>query len=98
VADVDDAAVTRVVHDFGVEAVAVDRAHTVPCDIYSPCALGGTLNADTIPALACAAVTWMLLPWMSERWAQMTPEEREKFRQRMWQDFGPFGPPPEPKS
>ena len=27
----------------------------------------------------------------------MTPEERGKFRERMWQDFGPFGPPPEPK-
>src|SRR5439155_5039660 len=50
VADVDDAAVARVVHDFGVEAVAVDQAHAVPCDIYSPCALGGTLNTDTIPA------------------------------------------------
>jgi len=35
---------------------------------------------------------------MSERWDAMTPEEREKFRERMWQDFGPFGPPPEPKS
>jgi len=36
--------------------------------------------------------------WMADRWGAMTPEEREKFRQRMWQDFGPFGPPPEPKS
>jgi hypothetical protein len=36
--------------------------------------------------------------WMAERWAAMTPEEREKFRERMWQDFGPFGPPRESKS
>ena len=37
-------------------------------------------------------------PWMAQRWAAMTPEEREKFRERMRQNFGPFGPPPEPKS
>ena len=36
-------------------------------------------------------------PRMAERWAGMTPAERGKFRERMWQDFGPFGPPPEPK-
>lgn len=34
---------------------------------------------------------------MFERWAQMTPEEREKFRQDM-RGCGPFQPPPaEPK-
>ena len=26
------------------------------CDVYSPCAVGGTLNADTIPRLRCRAV------------------------------------------
>ena len=44
-------------------------------------------------------------PWhwrrrMMERWEQMTPEEREKFRQGLqkgWNPFGPFGPPNEPK-
>src|SRR4051812_7857991 len=56
VADVNSAAVARVVHDFGVEAVPIDRAHAVPCDIFSPCALGGALSAETIPELACAAV------------------------------------------
>ena len=36
---------------------------------------------------------------MFERWAEMTPEEREKFRERMWRDSGPFEPPaPESKS
>jgi len=35
---------------------------------------------------------------MSERWEKMTPEEREKFRERMQNCWGSVGPtPPEPK-
>jgi hypothetical protein len=30
---------------------------------------------------------------MAERWAQMTPEEREEFRQRFRARCGPFEPP-----
>jgi len=56
VADVVPAAVERVVRQFGAEPVAVEKAHAVDCDIYSPCALGGALNASTIPELRCAAV------------------------------------------
>ena len=56
VADVDEGRVAGAVEDFGVEAVAPADAHRVPCDIYSPCALGGSLNASTIPELGCAAV------------------------------------------
>src|SRR6185437_11268379 len=26
------------------------------CDVYSPCAVGGTLNAESIPALRCKIV------------------------------------------
>ena len=32
---------------------------------------------------------------MTERWQQMTPEEREKLRQSMHGRCGPFGPPAE---
>jgi hypothetical protein len=35
---------------------------------------------------------------MMRRWAQMTPEEREKFRQSMRAGCGPFGAPAEPKA
>jgi hypothetical protein len=36
---------------------------------------------------------------MFERWEQMTPEEREKFRERMRSRCGPFSPPAaEPKA
>jgi len=56
IADVDDRAIERVARDFGVEVAPVDKAHAVDCDIFSPCALGATLNATTIPELRCAAV------------------------------------------
>ena len=56
VADVTPAAVDWAVAEVGAEAVAVEKIHAVECDIYSPCALGGSLSGDTIPELRCAAV------------------------------------------
>ena len=56
VADVNPAAVDRVVAEHGATAVAVDQVHAVECDIYAPCALGAVLNERTIPELRCAAV------------------------------------------
>jgi leucine dehydrogenase len=56
VADVDPAAVDRACRDLNVDAVPARRAHAAPCDIFSPCALGGVLNGDTIPELDCAAI------------------------------------------
>ncbi len=44
VADVNDAAVARMVTRHGVTAVPVEEAPGVECDLFSPCALGGTLN------------------------------------------------------
>jgi leucine dehydrogenase len=52
VSDVDEgrAAVT------GCETVSPERALETEVDVYSPCAVGGTLNAESIPRLACRAV------------------------------------------
>jgi valine dehydrogenase (NAD+) len=56
ISDVDAAAVARVAGTHPVDVVAWDEAHAAPCDIFSPCALGGALSPLTIPALQCAAV------------------------------------------
>jgi leucine dehydrogenase len=56
VADVDVDSVARVVRDFGVRTVPPERIHAVDCDIFAPCALGGVVNADTIPQLRCRAI------------------------------------------
>jgi leucine dehydrogenase len=56
VADVNDAATAAMVQAHGAEVVAPHRAHAVECDLFAPCALGGALNARTIPELRCAAI------------------------------------------
>jgi valine dehydrogenase (NAD+) len=56
VADVSEEAVATVRSEIGVSVGAPDSLHRVPCDIYSPCALGGALNDRTVPELACQAV------------------------------------------
>ena len=40
----------------GVRVVPPEAALTTECDILSPCAVGGILNATTIPGLRCGAV------------------------------------------
>jgi len=56
VADVDPIAADSVAERLGAASVGAESAHTVPCDIYSPCALGAVLNPTTIPELRCDAV------------------------------------------
>ncbi|HZR94740.1 MAG TPA: Glu/Leu/Phe/Val dehydrogenase dimerization domain-containing protein [Gaiellaceae bacterium] len=52
VADVDEARARAT----GAELVPAADAVTTECDVYAPCAVGGTLNADTIPRLRCRIV------------------------------------------
>ncbi|WP_372636781.1 Glu/Leu/Phe/Val dehydrogenase [Cohnella sp.] len=56
VTDIDKDAVRRAVERFG--AVPVDPAdiYSADCDIYAPCALGATLNDDTIPLLKARVI------------------------------------------
>jgi leucine dehydrogenase len=56
VADVRSEAVAAVAAETGAAVVGPHLAHAVPCDIFSPCALGASLSAVTIPELACTAV------------------------------------------
>jgi glutamate dehydrogenase/leucine dehydrogenase len=40
----------------GATVVAAGEAMTTECDVYAPCAVGGTLNDETIPKLRCRIV------------------------------------------
>ncbi|HEU6452267.1 MAG TPA: Glu/Leu/Phe/Val dehydrogenase, partial [Gemmatimonadaceae bacterium] len=51
VTDIDPERVNRVVNDFGARAVKPGEIYGVQADIFSPCALGGIINDDTIPQL-----------------------------------------------
>ncbi len=41
---------------MGASTVGLEEIYDVPCDVFSPCALGGILNEDTIPRLKCRIV------------------------------------------
>ena len=56
VADVRAEAVAVAVAELGAKVASPEEVHSIECDIFSPCALGGGLNAITIPRLRCAAV------------------------------------------
>jgi glutamate dehydrogenase/leucine dehydrogenase len=52
VSDVDEARAVQT----GATVVATADVIGTECDLYSPCAVGGTLNAETIPQLRCRAI------------------------------------------
>ena len=56
VSDVARGAAEDVARAVDGEVVAADDAIDMPCDVYSPCAVGGTLHADSIPRLRCRIV------------------------------------------
>ena len=41
---------------LGAEVVAPEHVLDTECDVYAPCATGGTLSAETIPRLRCRVV------------------------------------------
>lgn len=56
VTDIYDKNVNRVVNDFNAVAVKPDEIYKQNVDIYAPCALGATLNDETIPQLNCSII------------------------------------------
>ena len=71
VADVNEKAAAEAVARFGAVAVAPDACIAADADIFSPCALGGSINKDTIGLLkakviAGAANNQLLTPDMDQ--------------------------------
>jgi leucine dehydrogenase len=56
VTDIDKAKVDAVVRDFGAASIDPNDIYGVDCDIYAPCALGATVNDETIPQLKCKII------------------------------------------
>lgn len=55
-ADVNAEHLAHCVKDLGVNTIAPEAVYSAECDVFSPCALGGVLNASTIPQLKAAIV------------------------------------------
>ena len=51
VTDINQDAVQRAVSQFGATAVGLNDIYAVEADIYAPCALGATINDDTVAQL-----------------------------------------------
>ena len=51
VTDIDADRVQRIIEEFGAEPVEPDAIYSVEADVYAPCALGATINDETIPQL-----------------------------------------------
>jgi len=56
VTDIDPERVAEAQRATGAGPVAMDEALSTPCDVLSPCAVGGLLTAQTIPQLRCRVV------------------------------------------
>jgi len=56
VTDIHEENTKRVVDEFGANVIHLDDIYEADIDIYAPCALGATLNDDTIPKLKCSIV------------------------------------------
>ena len=60
----------------GIPFVPAEQVYDTPCDLFSPCALGGILNQDTIPRLRCRAVVGSANNQLKE------PEDAERLQAR----------------
>ncbi|RMH45718.1 MAG: Glu/Leu/Phe/Val dehydrogenase [Gammaproteobacteria bacterium] len=56
VCDINKESVDRVVNEFGATPVDVNDIYAQDVDVYAPCALGATINDDTIPRLKASIV------------------------------------------
>lgn len=62
--------------ELGLPFVKPEAVYSEPCDVFSPCATGGILNAETIPQLACRIVAGAANNQLGE------PSDAETLQQR----------------
>ena len=56
ITDINNEAIKAAVQKYKVKAVKPEEYYDVPCDILSPCAIGGVLNEQSIKRLKCRIV------------------------------------------
>lgn len=54
--DINEARLQEVADQYGAEIVMGDAIYDVPMDIYAPCALGATVNDNTLSRLSCEII------------------------------------------
>ncbi|CUS48970.1 MAG: leucine dehydrogenase Ldh [Idiomarinaceae bacterium HL-53] len=56
VCDVNQESVDRAVRKLGAKAVSIDEIYDVQADVYAPCALGATVNDDTLKRIKAKVI------------------------------------------
>ncbi len=56
VTDIHEVSVQKMVAQFGAKAVGLEEIYDQEMDIYAPCALGATVNDDTLSRLKCSVI------------------------------------------
>jgi leucine dehydrogenase len=74
--DVEDSAVCQFRDDLGLQCVPPEEVYSEECDIFVSCALGGALNAETIPKLKCRVVAGGASNQLAE------PEDAKRLKDR----------------
>lgn len=54
--DVDEEKVKKAEQDFGIQVAHPDSIYDAACDIFSPCALGATINPQTLPRIKAKVI------------------------------------------
>ncbi len=56
ISDIHEDTISRISKTYGATQIDLNDVYDIEMDIYAPCALGGTLNDDTISRLKCGIV------------------------------------------
>ncbi|GIW71062.1 MAG: leucine dehydrogenase [Planctomycetota bacterium] len=54
--DLDQERAAQVQSELGIELVPPESIFDVPCDVFSPCAMGGVINDDSLERLQCKII------------------------------------------
>lgn len=74
--DLDQAAIRHFRDELRLQFVPAETVYDTPCDIFTPCAIGGILNRNSIPRLKCLAVAGAANNQLAE------PADAERLRER----------------
>ena len=75
-ADLDTTKAQALAEELGGRAIALDAVPDTEADVYAPCAIGATVNPDTIPRLKCRIIAG------SANNQLLTPEDADRLHER----------------
>lgn len=56
ISDIHEDTLSNVANKYGAKVVGLDEIYSIDMDIYAPCALGATVNDDTLAQLKCSII------------------------------------------